>query len=131
MHLAAAVGAGLQICDALHALDAPGAGLLVISAALRCAAAAMEGHGRLTGTGWDWLVGWLAGWLSDWWLDGPKRCASQSKGLVLSGPPSDMHLELSVCCLGDEDGRQGPRDALSDSSAPVSICTRRDSIEFV
>ncbi|KAM0486335.1 hypothetical protein ACHAPX_001041 [Trichoderma viride] len=41
MHLAAAVGAGLQRCDALDALDAPGAGL-VISAAL--AAAAMEGH---------------------------------------------------------------------------------------
>lgn len=41
MHLAGALGAGLQICDALDALDARQAGL-VISAAL--AAAAMEGH---------------------------------------------------------------------------------------
>lgn len=41
LHLAGALGAGLQLCDALGALDARRAGL-VISAAL--AAAAMEGH---------------------------------------------------------------------------------------
>lgn len=77
-----------------------------------CATTAKEGHGRLT----------------DWWLDDAKALCKQA---TQGSGPFWVALRHPSSCLGDEDGREGPRDAVGDSSAPVNICTRRDSIEFV
>lgn len=50
----------------------------------------------------------------------------------LLGPCSDVRVQLSVAVSEMKiEGKGGPRDAVGDSSAPVNICTRRDSIEFV